>query len=202
MTDDLLRRWLALVPGGADAGRDLLRRWSEPQRQYHTRAHLRSLLDLLAGETPTLLLAVWFHDAIYDPRAADNEEASAALARTVLTAHGVNEAVVAEVVRLVLLTKTHATTPDDTAGQLLLDADLSILGAAEEEYDAYAAAIRREYAHVEDEAYRVGRAAVLGRFLARTSIYQTERFRRTHEEAARRNLTREGEQLAASLGTG
>jgi predicted metal-dependent HD superfamily phosphohydrolase len=191
VSDALLRRWLALLPSGDSAGRDLLRRWSEPQRHYHTLTHLRTLLDLLDGESPALLLAVWFHDAIYDPRAGDNEEASATLARASLPALGIDAATTAEVNRLVLLTKQHTTTPDDRAGQLLLDADLSILGSPEAEYDAYAAAIRREYAWVAESAYRTGRAAVLRTFLSRPHLYQTDRFRRSHEEQARRNLTRE-----------
>jgi predicted metal-dependent HD superfamily phosphohydrolase len=194
----LLARWVALLasldrtgPEVTGLGSDLLRRWQEPQRHYHTLSHLGALLDLLPADPASLPLAVWFHDAIYDPRAADNEEASAALARESLPRLTLDAGLIAEVSRLVLLTKQHTTAADDTAGQLLLDADLSILGAPEPDYDAYADAIRREYTWVEESAYRAGRAAVLRKFLERAHLYQTDRFRRTHEAPARRNLQRE-----------
>jgi predicted metal-dependent HD superfamily phosphohydrolase len=190
---DLLARWRTLFPAGdADSvGLDLLRRWQEPQRHYHTLTHLRALLDLLPDAPRSLQLAIWFHDAVYDPRASVNEEASSELARAALASLGMEPDEIAEVVRLILLTKKHTTVADDDLGRLLLDADLSILGAADSDYDAYAAAIRREYAWVEEGAYRQGRAGVLRQFLARDHIYQTERFRHSHEQQARRNLERE-----------
>jgi len=196
-------RWRALL---ADLGRDdpeavgddLLRRWDEPHRHYHTSAHLGAMLALVADAGPAVRLAVWFHDAVYDPRSDRNEEDSAALAREALGRLGLAADLVAEVSRLVLLTKSHATTPGDDAGRLLLDADLAVLGTPPDEYDAYAAAIRREYAWVEEAAYRAGRAAVLERFLQREWIFQTERFRAGREGPARDNLARE----IAALRTG
>jgi len=138
------------------------------------------------------LLAVWYHDAVYDTRAADNEERSADLGRTTLAKLSVEPDVVQETARLILLTKTHRTTGDDTAGQLMLDADLSVLGAEPKDYDRYAAAIRREYAWLPEAEYRTGRCRVLEGFLARPRIY----YRLEHAEgAARRNLRREIESL-------
>jgi predicted metal-dependent HD superfamily phosphohydrolase len=188
---------LGCAPEAAGAAfADLARRYGEPHRHYHTLGHLaevlRTVRELAPGDPdPALLLAAWFHDVIYDPRAADNEERSAEHARTVLGSLGVPEAVRAETARLILLTRAHSAGPDDRAGQLLLDADLAILGAAEGAYDRYAAAIRREYAWVPEEDYRAGRRRVLESFMARPRLYNTEALCARAEAAARANLRRE-----------
>jgi predicted metal-dependent HD superfamily phosphohydrolase len=209
---DLLHRWLALGGRvGADpdrieaVGRELLERWSQGHRQYHDPAHLTLMLDVVdahaeaAPNPDTVRLAAWFHDAVYDPRAKDNEEASAELSVTVLTDLGVPPAIVAETARLVRLTASHAADPADADGALLCDADLAVLAGSPADYDAYAAAVRREYAHVGDAAFRAGRAAVLRQLLALPRLYRllTER-----EPAARANLARELAALgpAARLG--
>jgi predicted metal-dependent HD superfamily phosphohydrolase len=187
----LLDRWRAAAPPGSDAlARELLGRWREPHRNYHTVAHLAAMLAIVR-ERPVVELAVWFHDAVYDPRAADNEEASAVLAERSLTAVGAAQGTVAEVARLVRLTATHDPRPDDHAGALLCDADLAILAADPAGYDAYAAAVRREYAHVPDEVFRAGRAAVLRRLLDRPALYQVVPERAEWEPRAHANLTRE-----------
>jgi predicted metal-dependent HD superfamily phosphohydrolase len=175
---------------------DLSGRYGEPHRHYHTLEHvaevLRAVRELApADPDPALLLAAWFHDVIYDPRAGDNEERSAGHARAVLEALGVPEAVRAEAARLILLTRTHSAGPDDLLGQVLLDADLGVLGAFAERYDRYAAAIRREYAWVPEDGYRAGRRRVLESFLARPRIYATDAMFARGEAAARANLRRE-----------
>jgi predicted metal-dependent HD superfamily phosphohydrolase len=179
---------------------DLCKRYEAPGRFYHTLEHLRVVLDTIGtlGGTeamPALLLAAWFHDVVYDSRADDNEEKSAAHARCVLQTLGIDEAILDETERLILLTKSHAQAPGDQSGQILVDADLAVLGAAQPEYDAYAQAIRKEYAWVPEEAYRAGRRSVLERFLARPRIYATEEMYARLEDAARRNLRREIEAL-------
>lgn len=197
--DDWLRLCAALgVP--ADAARRAFDRlaaaYASPGRFYHTPEHVGHVLQILddlrhhAGDFAALQLAAWFHDAVYDPRAGDNEERSAALAETLLAKLGVAAETVAEVRRLILLTKTHSPDEADADGRLLVDADLAILGAPPDEYRRYAAAIRQEYAWVPDEAYRAGRAAVLEGFLRRPRIYHTAEMRGL-EEAARRNLADE-----------
>jgi predicted metal-dependent HD superfamily phosphohydrolase len=150
----------------------------------------------IVRDWPAVELAVWFHDAIYDPRAANNEEASAVLAERALTAAGAAPAAVAEVVRLVRLTATHDPRPDDDAGALLCDADLAILAADPAGYDAYAAAVRREYAHLPDAVFRAGRAAVLRHLLGRPALYRVVGERADWEPRARANLTRELSMLA------
>ena len=98
---------------------------------------LARLLPLTPSPSQPLCLAAWLHDVIYDSRASDNEERSAEYAHNVLKRLGVSRDVREEVARLILLTRTHETSPDDTDGQILLDADLAILGEDEAAYDAY-----------------------------------------------------------------
>jgi predicted metal-dependent HD superfamily phosphohydrolase len=193
-----MRAWLRLMPAGADAGaaeaagRDLLDRWGEPHRRYHTVNHLAAMLSTLDewDAFRNARLAAWFHDAVYDPRRPDNEERSAALAAQVLTGLGLGGPV-PEVVRLILLTARHDAGPEDRDGSALCDADLAVLGWPEREYDGYAEAIRAEYAHVPDEAYRTGRAGVLRRLLGLPALYRTPEPHARWEQPARANLRRE-----------
>jgi predicted metal-dependent HD superfamily phosphohydrolase len=195
---DLIRAWLALVPAVADvdaagiAGRQLLDRWSEPHRRYHNAAHLSALLSTLneLEASRSVRLAAWFHDAVYDPRRPDNEECSARLAVDVLTRLGLGGAA-PEVARLVRLTAGHDPEPGDHDGASLCDADLAVLAWPRREYDGYAAAIRDEYAHVPDPAYRAGRAAVLRGLLDLPVLYRTPDLHDRWEAPARANLARE-----------
>jgi predicted metal-dependent HD superfamily phosphohydrolase len=154
-------------------------------------AAVHELADLADDPHPVVMAAL-FHDAVYDPRAApgENERASAELARSVYGDE--------EVVRLVLLTAGHEAEPGDRNGAVLIDADLWILGAPPARYERYAADVRAEYAHVDDDAWREGRSALLRRFLDRPRLYVTDRFHQRLDATARRNLTGE----LAALGGG
>jgi predicted metal-dependent HD superfamily phosphohydrolase len=204
----LVDRWVLAARGAgataddADlraAGEYLLTRWSEPQRQYHTVAHLTAVLDVIdefAGLAPgaeRVRLAAWLHDAVYDPRALGdaNERDSAEFAAGLLATLGAPDGVAAEVARLVGLTAGHATGDDDPDGELLCDADLAILASPPDDYAAYTAAIRREYAHVGDDAFRGGRAQVLKALLELPSIYRHAPLRAAWEARARANLEAE-----------
>jgi predicted metal-dependent HD superfamily phosphohydrolase len=171
---------------------DLFRRYGEPGRHYHTLDHIAAVLDTVVriepAPAPALLLAAWLHDVVYDSRASDNEERSAEYARALPAALGVPPEVREETARLILLTKSHTTAPGDRAGEVLLDADLAILGAKPHVYADYAAAIRREYAWVSEADYRAGRRRVLERFLARPRIYSTPWMAGRAEDRARANL--------------
>jgi predicted metal-dependent HD superfamily phosphohydrolase len=201
----LLERWRAACRGaGATAPGpaidavegSLRRRWSEPHRHYHDVAHLTAVLDVIdahahAARVPDRVrLAAWWHDAVYDPRATGdaNERASAELAGRVLGALGVPTN---EIVRLVLVTAGHDPAPGDADGALLCDADLAVLARPPAEYDAYAAAVRREYPHVPDDAFRAGRVAVLRRLLALPQLYRVPELHAAWEPRARANLSRE-----------
>ncbi|WBB78959.1 metal-dependent phosphohydrolase [Micromonospora sp. WMMD882] len=205
--ETLERRWQAAARGVgapdpaavAGAGTELLTRWREPHRRYHTVDHLTAVLDVIdrhAGhaDRPDLVrLAAWCHDAVYDPRAPGdtNERDSAALAGDLLTAVGVPTDAVAEVRRLVLLTAGHAVAADDRDGALLCDADLAVLAATPQRYDGYAARIRQEYAHVPEAAFRSGRAAVLEKLLDLPALFHVPALAARWEAPARANLTRE-----------
>lgn len=171
----------------------LVAAWREPGRHYHTLAHLRDTLaelDQAAPPAPTDLLveaALWFHDAVYDPRAHDSEARSAAWAERALGELGVAPAAAAEVARLVRLTR-HDQPPADDTGKLLCDVDLSILGRDPDTFAHYEAAVRAEYAWLPDAAWRAGRRRVLETLLARRPLFSTPRFQARYEAPARRNL--------------
>ncbi|MFI1018092.1 hypothetical protein [Streptomyces sp. NPDC020965] len=176
---------------------DLLTRWAEPQRRYHTTAHLTAVLDHIdtlaahAAEPDLVRLAAWFHDAVYLPDRSENEEHSARLAERALPEAGLGAEATREVARLVRLTVTHAPDAADTNGAVLCDADLAILAAAPEPYAAYTAAVREEYGFVPDDAFRAGRAAVLRQLLELPSLFHTPYGSRAWEARARHNLTTE-----------
>ena len=192
--------------GAADAAAALLARYAEPARRYHTAAHLAAVLDAVAAlvaaepalddhDARLVVLAAWFHDAVYDPTAPGNEEASAALADAVLEDLRVAAVDRAEVARLVLVTAGHVVDDGDLAAATLVDADLGVLAADPERYEAYRVAVRAEYAHVPDEAWRVGRAAVLDGLLAAPCLFRRGPDAGRREAQARMNLTAERDRL-------
>lgn len=193
----LQARWDQTLPGAAGLGRELLDRWSEPHRRYHTLEHLLDVLEALDslfsedddGDTRLLVrLAAWFHDAVYDCRAGEDEEASAVLAGAAL------ESLIEhpdEVRRLVLITASHLPEQGDRAGELLCDADLAVLGRAPHGYRRYLTAVRQEYAHVPESDFARGRAAVVNRLLDLDPLYRTAEGRRLWAANARHNLQAE-----------
>lgn len=186
----------------ADVWTNLQSAYSNPDRFYHNLSHIAQVLDTIASlcdlahDWTALNLAAWFHDVVYDSRAKDNEERSVTAARAALPALGIPAATIERVADLIVATKTHQAKAEDRDAQILLDADLAILGAPEAEYEAYAQAIGKEYAWVPDEDYRRGRRAVLERFLGRKRIFQTQPPFVSRETQARLNLQREITQLA------
>lgn len=198
--ETLLAGWTRLLRrAGATAdpapyGENLLARWAQPHRRYHTTDHLVAILghvDRLAGhaEDPdTVRLAAWFHDAVHRPDRSENEERSAALAERALPEAGLTAARTAAVARLVRLTAGHDPAADDRDGQVLCDADLAVLAAPPVDYAAYAAAVRAEYSFVPEPAFRSGRADVLRQLLALTPLFGTPYGVEHWEEPARRNL--------------
>ncbi|MEU4683600.1 HD domain-containing protein [Streptomyces xinghaiensis] len=202
----LLDRWTGLLrrcqegpgpfPDPRPYGENLLARWAEPQRHYHTTGHLAAVLDRideLAGhcaDPDAVRLAAWFHDAVYRPDRSENEERSARLAELALPEAGVSPDRTAETARLVRLTVTHDPAPGDTNGEVLCDADLAVLAGPPEEYAAYAAAVREEFAFVPDEEFREGRAEVLRSLLGLERLFRTPGGERW-EPTARHNMATE-----------
>ena len=180
---------------------ELAAAYSEPHRRYHTTQHIESCLrELGRFETHAIHLnemrwALLFHDAIYDPRRNDNEALSADWACRVMQELQRPEDEIARVRKLIMATvhAAQAETPDEA---LLLDIDLSILGADEATFDEYDRAIRIEYEWVPEQAYRFARAAVLQGFLQRQRIFQTAPYQ-DREAIARRNLERAMDRLRA-----
>ena len=59
---------------------NLVDAYGSKERFYHTLEHIRAVLEFVKARTDQLQdrrsveLAVWFHDAVYDTKAQDNEE--------------------------------------------------------------------------------------------------------------------------------
>ena len=166
-------------------------------RGYHDLRHLIEVLSRLdelgAGGDAELVLAAWFHDAVYED-SGNNEARSAELAEAELADCDVD---VTEVARLVRLTEHHDPEPGDRRGEALCDADLAILAADQDRYAEYAAGVRREYAAFPDADFRAGRLAVLEDLAAREAIFRTAYAREHWEPRARENLAREIAELSA-----
>ncbi|MBP2323086.1 putative metal-dependent HD superfamily phosphohydrolase [Kibdelosporangium banguiense] len=183
-----------------DAADDLARRYAESHRAYHNATHIEAVLreartlgELTGEDRAILTLAICAHDVVYDARPGDDERASAQWAREKLSEASVDEVYIARVEQLILATLKHES--DDELAHLLLDADLSILGADPDIYDGYAAAVRKEYASVPDDLWQQGRAAVLGRLLDREDLFVTPQAKAHWDSKARANMARELEGL-------
>ena len=217
----LMRAWDSLLPGHTALGEDLLERYEQPHRKYHTSVHLSEMLTALKTlykrhhtATPrAVLLAAWFHDAVYEANPGEDEAASADLARTTLaplasTGSLTNREVTA-IAHLIELTASHQLADgieEYTSGALtradaafFLDADLAILAADSPRYTRYVAGVRAEYAHYAPDAFTRGRAAILQGFLNRTTIYASDTAHLLWDAPARLNLRTELEGYRAAL---
>lgn len=202
----LSRYWPSSLAAATSVRDRLTVAYGDPRRAYHNRQHLAEVfarIDLILAAEPdaavdrdAVLLAAWFHDAVYD-HDGDNEERSATVAERELTGAGASPELVAEVARLVRLTATHRVQPDDPGGRLLCDADLGILAADEQRYEEYARGVRREYQHVSDADFRAGRARVLRGLLDAPDLFGTSFGRQQWEERSRANVLRELARLEA-----
>lgn len=182
-----------------EAGADLLARWTQPHRRYHTTQHLEEVLaaldelttDLSAERDAVARLAAWFHDAVYavDAPAGASERDSARLAEQSLAGLGVAPHPVAAVVDLVEMTADHAPSEHDPLRDCFHDADLWILSAGRHRFDEYCGQVREEFAHVPSDAYARGRSAILRPLLERPHLYRTAAARSAWTGAARDNLT-------------
>ena len=191
------------------AGTDLLTRWSDPARRYHTTTHLVEMFGALEEveeaseityrQCSVARLAAWFHDAVYDPaaRSGSNEADSAVLARDTLQVLGVSNGDADDIDRLIRLTARHDTEAGDPLDAAFHDADLWILSAPPDRFDGYCAQVRQEYAHVPEAAYKKGRSAILRPLLHRDRIYRTRHALDSWERPAQINLGRELRRLRA-----
>lgn len=172
---------------------ELLQSYTEPQRHYHTLQHLGEALGLLQpalglAERPgEVALALWFHDAVYETQAKDNEARSADWAVAVVRGQGLPAEVAGRVHGLIMAT-CHAAQPSGIDAQLLVDADLGILAADPLRFAEYEVQVRAEYEWVPLPLYRARRREVLLGFMQREAIYCTDWFGQRLEARARCNL--------------
>jgi predicted metal-dependent HD superfamily phosphohydrolase len=205
---DLSRWWPDLLADQTQIRDRLLSAYDDPARGYHDLRHLAEVFARLDELIPdghpdrdAVLLAAWFHDAVYEsgPSAGDSiEERSAIMAERELATVEAPRLLVDEVARLVRLTEHHRPAAEDHNGQLLCDADLAILAADPARYAEYVEGVRAEYAAVPDDAFREGRLAVLQDLLARQPLFHSPLARELWETAARENLGAEVSALSAA----
>ncbi|WP_424108486.1 DUF4031 domain-containing protein [Rothia mucilaginosa] len=196
----------------AELGESLLQAWEQPHRAYHHSGHLSQMLTDLdrlyayrtQGSTPlALVLAAWFHDAVYEGAPGEDEIRSEQLANISLeplvTAGLLSGDELQMVSLLVRATATHKLpeSADLPAGyepadiQFFLDADMAILAADSARYRRYLRGVRSEYSHFDDEAFRAGRMTFLRLILDRKRIFLSEEGLQLWEEPARANLRAE-----------
>lgn len=180
---------------------DLVARYAEPHRHYHTLEHVAAVLrtaDSLVDpsvERAPVRLAAWYHDVVYDPHLPGNEARSVVLAAAHLASLGAPADLVRECARLIEITDGHEVQTGDANAAALVDADLAVLATGPERYDRYRQAVRAEYAHLDDATFAAGRRQVLAALADRPFIFATPLFRTEREPRARANLHRELSQL-------
>lgn len=160
-------------------------------RHYHDLGHLAAMFAMArrwvpAPPSPTLTMAVFYHDAVYDPRRHDNEARSAELAVARLA--GAAPADLALIDLAIRATERHQA--EHPEAQLLIDLDLSFLGASQRDFAANVTKLVREFAHLPRADFLRGQARYLRAILDQPHIYYTPAFRRRFEAPARRNLQR------------
>lgn len=197
-------RWHALTaPLVPDAARReaafqaLATAYEGPDRHYHNLTHIEKLLNRVDGtalhDPAVVQLAVWFHDVVYNALKSDNEARSAEEALDFLRHSNLSLERQQRVAFLIERTHDHTQPqpPDDADLLYFLDSDLSILGAAEADYWAYARQVRQEYRLVPELLYRPGRRQVLAKLLDAPVLFHTPALRDELDPNARRNLQAE-----------
>ena len=168
--------------------------YSESNRHYHNLSHIEDLIKELSDvkeqiqDWDTMMFSVFYHDIIYNPKSKKNEEKSALLAKKRLQTIGFPEEKIGKCFEQIIATKSHNKNSDNDVN-LLIDADLYILGKSREEYVIYTENIRKEYSHYKDFIYKKGRKKVLKHFLSMDRIYKTVHFYNRYEIKARINLS-------------
>lgn len=209
---NLKERWLPFVeaPHVEWTWKMIETLYSEPHRVYHNLGHIEACFKLLdqlrqSGDAriapspyaaQAVELAIFFHDIVYVPGDKRNEALSADLLRSLTHISNTNQEDRAAVA--ILATKSHETIADDAVARLVIDLDLSILGSSDGEYMRFLAGVRREYAHVSDDAWRLGRSDFLTKMLQRKVIFQNPWAIKAFEDNARENMKLELAELIRS----
>ena len=149
----------------------------KPWRHYHTLRHLKEFLQIAKSEfdcgvSKELLLSIWFHDAIYDPRSSSNENDSISLFEAFVDECQISNMVdCVSVKHAISLTSDHksnlsqAGQADSEWVKYFLEMDLAILGAEKDRYQQYMAQIREEYKFLNDTEFNRGRRTFLGNYM-------------------------------------
>jgi predicted metal-dependent HD superfamily phosphohydrolase len=175
---------------------EIEKNYTGKKRHYHNLNHLENLFEEVndikhaINNWNAVVLAIFYHDAVYKAYRKDNEEQSEALAEKHLNQVSCNKELIEQVTKLILATKSHQVSGDDDVN-LFTDADLSILGKDWQTYQAYCSDVRKEYTIYPDFLYKPGRKKVQQHFLAMERIFKTEHFYSKYEIAARSNMERE-----------
>ena len=177
--------------------------YAQPPRAYHNFGHVQALLqhydDVAAGpgwqQPLEVLLAVLYHDAIYEAGRSDNEQRSAQLALAGIERWLADSDVdAARVAALIELTARHGSLGGeelDADAALFLDSDMAILGAPPAVFDAYDRGIAEEYAgKVPGFLFRLNRRRFLKKVLAQPRIFFSDFFHQRYDIQARSNLRR------------
>lgn len=194
-------RWIKLcnalnIPPDTNEYQKLLKAYQENHRAYHTLQHLSECLAKLDWATANngwkenthlAEIALWYHDAIYQPQAPDNEFKSAEWANRFLSQSGVASEICHYVYSLIMAT-CHLDIPTKPLHQLIVDIDLSILASEAKRFQEYEQQIRQEYHYVPWLLYQKKRIAILNHFLSLPNIYNTDLFQTEYEEKARENI--------------
>ena len=190
VTPDVQLKWSNIV----------LEKYSETQRHYHTICHVDHILDLFnkycehLTDKNALVLAIVFHDIIYNPQSGSNEEDSAELFQSFAEETGLDLHLKEKVYKWIIATKLHqindSSKETDADLKYFLDFDLAILGEDPAMYKQYAAQIRKEYSHFSDEDYKNGRSKVLAHFL-KSDLYFTQILRAKFNDQAKINMKNE-----------
>jgi predicted metal-dependent HD superfamily phosphohydrolase len=182
----------------------LVPRYTETHRHYHTLDHINFMMNELNAiqneEIPfpmdvhdwlTLELAIWFHDVIYDGKGGkggiSDEEASAVVAITALSAIGIDPTIINNVARLIRATESHTISPAFIGSSspeamtremefielahLLFDLDFAALGTTWDVYRTNNINIRKEYHWLTDEQWAAGRIPWLTEMSEREKIF-------------------------------
>jgi predicted metal-dependent HD superfamily phosphohydrolase len=174
-------------------------RYSEPHRSYHTLTHLSSMFDDLDGlnlnqrlsSTHCVYFATWFHDIIYMPGSSTNEKDSATFAESALKSLSVPLEIIELITTMINCTAQHENPSQSEFTQLFLDADMAILGVSNESYLLYTESIKFEFKLVPSSLYRDGRKKFLENTLNMNRIFHTDYFYTRYEQQARVNLKQE-----------
>ncbi|WP_028665465.1 HD domain-containing protein [Runella zeae] len=180
---------------------EIQHQYSKPERHYHNLSHLNALVASLSNvfdkinNWQSLMMAVAYHDIVYNVLKNNNEEQSAKLAAERLEQLGLPQNSIAHCCAQIIATKGHIESNNQDTNYFI-DADLAIFGSTPEAYKHYTHLIRKEYRYYPDLIYKPGRRKVLQHFVAMPRIYKTDYFYERFEYQARINLHHELKSLS------